>query len=73
MEMDNTEILTTESRWFEKGVIEAIFITALNPSLNRDSGRCILPPVMDSITKKSESREAEEGVPRHHRHAQCPQ
>ena len=44
MELDNSEILTTESRWFERGVKEAIFITALNPSLNRDGGRYNLPP-----------------------------
>ena len=52
MELDNTEILTTEPRWFERGVKEAIFIRALNPRLNRDGGRCILPPVWDNIIKK---------------------
>ena len=40
MELENTEILSTESRWFEKGVKEDICIKALNPSLNmeRDEG-----------------------------------
>ena len=52
MELENTEILTTESRWFERGVKEAICIRALNPSLNRDGGRYNLPPVWDNIIKK---------------------
>ena len=45
VELDNTEILTTEPRWFERGVKEAIYIRALNPSLNKDEGRYNLPPV----------------------------
>ena len=52
VELENTEILTTESRWFERGVKEAIYIRALNPSLNRDSGRYKLPQVWDNIIKK---------------------
>ena len=39
MELENTEILMTESRWFERGVKEAIYIRALNSSLNRDGGQ----------------------------------
>ena len=52
VEMDNTEVLTTEPRWFERGVKEAIYIRALNPSLNRGGGRHNLPPVWDNIIKK---------------------
>ena len=52
MELENTEILTTESRWFERGVKEAISIRALNPSLDRDGGRNNFPPVWDNILKK---------------------
>ena len=52
VELENTEILTTESRWFERGVKEAIYVRALNPSLNRDGGRYNLPPVWDNIIKK---------------------
>ena len=52
MELENTEILTTESRWFERGVKEAISVRALNPSLDRDGGRCNFPPVWDNIIKK---------------------
>ena len=36
---------TTEPRWFERGVKEAIYIRALNPSLNKDGGRYDLKPV----------------------------
>ena len=39
--LENIEILTTESRWFERGVKEAIYVRALNPSLNRDGGGTI--------------------------------
>ena len=52
VELDNTEILTTEPRWFERGVKEAIFVRALNPSLNRDGGMYNLPPVWDNIIKR---------------------
>ena len=52
VELENTEVLTTEPRWFERGVKEAIYIRALNPSLNRDGGRYNLPPVWDNIIKK---------------------
>ena len=52
VELDNTEILTTEPRWFEQGVKEVIYIRALNLSLSRDGGRYNLPPVWDNITKK---------------------
>ena len=36
MKVENTEILMTESRWFERGVKEASNIRGLNPSLNID-------------------------------------
>ena len=52
MELENTEVFTTEPRWFERGAKEAISIRALNPNLNRDGGRYNLPPVWDIINKK---------------------
>ena len=52
MELDNADILTTESRWFERRVKEAIFIRALNTILNRDGGRNDLPPIWVNIIKK---------------------
>ena len=36
----------------ERGVKEANFTGALNPSLNRDGGRYNLPPVWDNIIEK---------------------
>ena len=52
VELENTEVLTTEPRWFERGVKEAIYIRALNPSLNKDGERYNLLPVWDNIIKK---------------------
>ena len=52
VKFENIEVLTTEPRWFERGVKEAIYIRALNPSLNRDGWRYNLPPVWDNIIKK---------------------
>ena len=80
VELDNTEFLKTESRWFERVGKEAIYIRALNPSLNRDGGRYNVPP---SVGQHHE--EESEGRPdwwgrgagrvdlMHHRHAQHPQ
>ena len=77
MQLENTEVFTTEPRWFERGVKEAIYIRALNPSLNRDGGRFILPPVWDNIIKKKVKADRPEeggggGGPRHYRLAQHP-
>ena len=41
-----------EHKWFERGVKEAIYIQAMNPSLNRDGGRYNLPPVWNNIIKE---------------------
>ncbi|CAH1245983.1 Hypp7622 [Branchiostoma lanceolatum] len=40
----NVTILDRESRWFERGVKEAVYIRSRSPSLNRDQGRRRLPP-----------------------------
>ena len=45
VDITNTSILTTEPKWFERGVKEAIYIRANKPTLNRDGGRYMLPPV----------------------------
>ena len=50
--LENTKILLVEHKWFERGVKEAIHIRALNPSLNRDGGRCNLPPIWNNIIKE---------------------
>ena len=73
VELENTKILTTESRWFERGVKEAIYIRALNPSLNRDGGRYNLPPVWDNIIKKRvKADRLRRGGPRFRHHAHRP-
>ena len=68
VELENTEVLTTELRWFERGPKEAIYIRALNPSPNRDGGRYDLSPVWDNIIKKKvkADRPRRGGGPRHH-------
>ena len=70
MELENTEILTAESRWFERRVKEAIYIRTLNPSLNRDGGRYNLPPVWDIIKKRVKADRPRRGGARfcHHEH-----
>ena len=50
--LENTKILSVEHKWFEREVKEAIHIRALNPSLNRDSGRYNLPSIWNNIIKK---------------------
>ena len=57
-------ILTTEPRWVERGVKEAIYIRALNASLNRDGGRykLSLTSVGQHHQEESERRQAEELV-----------
>ena len=52
MEIQNTEIPTIKSRWFERGVKQALNIRALNTSLNREGGTYNLPPVWDYIIKQ---------------------
>ena len=72
VELENTEVLTTEPRWFKRGVKEALYIKALNSSLNRDGGRYNLPPVWDNIIKKKVKADRPRRGPRHHRLAQRP-
>ena len=50
--LENTQILSIEHKWFERGVKEAIHTQALNPSLNREIGRYNLPLVWNNIIKE---------------------
>ena len=50
--LENTKILSVEHKGFERGVKKAIYIRAMNPSLNRDGERYNLPPVWNNIIKK---------------------
>ena len=75
VELENTEVVTTETRWFERGVKGAIYIRALNPSFNRDGGRYNLPLVWDNIIKKRVKADRPRrggGGPRHHHLEQRP-
>ena len=53
VKMNSMSDLTTETRWFKRGVKEAIYIKAMHPNLNRDGGRYSLPPVWDNIITKN--------------------
>jgi len=47
--LDQVRILDSEQDWFVRGVKEAIYIRAHQPSLNRDGGRFRLPAIYDSL------------------------
>ena len=49
VDLEKVNILDTDSRWFERGVKEAIYIRACQPSLNKDGGRYKLPRVYDPL------------------------
>ena len=51
IDLNNTDILTVEPRWFERGVKKAIYIKAFSPSLNKDGGRYQLPQIWNSLIK----------------------
>ncbi len=50
LDSDNIKILDRESRWFQRGVREALQICSRSPSLNRDRGRYHLPPSTISLS-----------------------
>ena len=52
IDLDNTNILAVEPRWFERGVKEAIHIRAASPTLNKDGGRYQLPTIWNNIIKE---------------------
>ena len=56
IDLEKVKILDREARWFERGVKEAIYIRAYQPTLNKDGGRYKLPnsydPVLTSLTSK---------------------
>ena len=60
--LDEVKVLDREDKWFERGVKEAIYIRAHQPSLNRDGGRYKLPRVYDPILRRYvTSRRGQEG------------
>ena len=53
VDLEQTLVLDREPRYFERGVKEAIYIKANQPSLNRDGGRYKLPSVYDTIIDRN--------------------
>ena len=51
LDNDNISVLDREQGWFQRGVKEAIYIAALNPTLNRDRGRHQLPATYSSLVQ----------------------
>ena len=51
VDLNSVNILTTEPKWFEWGVKEAIYIRINQPSLNKDGGRFNLSPVWTNILR----------------------
>ena len=45
-----------DQNWHSRGVKEAIFIRALQPTINRDQGRHLLPPNFDSLIQQHVKR-----------------
>ena len=56
MTLDKVHILDSEQDYFARGVKEAIYIRALQPSLNRDGGRFRLSAAFDSLLTTSRFR-----------------
>jgi hypothetical protein len=51
VDLDIVKILDRDHRWFERGVKEAVYIKANEPSLNKDGGRFKLPGVYGSVIR----------------------
>ncbi|KAI8499993.1 hypothetical protein Bbelb_223100 [Branchiostoma belcheri] len=54
--LDKVRILDTEQDYFVRGVKEAVYIRAHQPSLNRDGGRYRLPATFDALLTSSRFR-----------------
>ncbi|KAI8508120.1 hypothetical protein Bbelb_143600 [Branchiostoma belcheri] len=49
VDLEGVRILDTEQDYFKRGIKEAIYIRALQPSLNRDGGRYRLQTTFDPL------------------------
>ena len=63
IDLENTNVLAVEAKWFERGVKESIYIRAYTPTLNRDGGRYQLPPLWNSTIQRHVKRR-EKGNPK---------
>ncbi|KAI8521389.1 hypothetical protein Bbelb_011430 [Branchiostoma belcheri] len=54
--LDKVRILDTEQDYFVRGVKEAVYIRAHQPSLSRDGGRYRLPATFDALLTSSRFR-----------------
>ena len=53
---DFTVLSSGDQNWHDRGVKEAIYIRALQPTINRDQGRHLLPPNFDSLLQEHVKR-----------------
>ena len=56
LDSQNIRIVDRDSRWFQRGVREAIEIRSRSPTLNRDRGRHNLPSVYNTIVRSRDTR-----------------
>ena len=54
--VDSQHIIDCDSRWFQRGVREAIHIRSRSPTLNLDKGRPNLPSVYNTIVRSRDTR-----------------
>ena len=55
VDSQNIRIVDRDSRWFQRGVREAIQIRSRSPTLNRDRGRHNLPSVYNTIVRSRDT------------------
>ena len=53
---EDASILARDDGNITRGIREALYIKALNPSLNRDQGRHTIPPIFDNAIRKLKKR-----------------
>ena len=60
--LDKVEILDADPDYVTRGIREAIYIRALQPSLNRDGGRYKLPATFDPVLESRVRRPRDQGI-----------
>ena len=63
LDFDKTRILDRDTRWFQRGIREAIYIRAQKPTLNRNAGRYTLPVVWDNIISLHANQPSMQAIP----------